>query len=45
MFRKLIEKLVEDRKEHRLAHENLLKQQHNDEVVKSILKDLEDRIY
>lgn len=45
MFRKLIKKLVKARKAHRLAHDNLLKQQHNDEVAKSILKDLEERNY
>lgn len=45
MLRKLIKKLVTAGKARQLAHKKLLRQQHNDEVIKSILKDLDERAY
>ena len=45
MLKKLIKKLVTAGKARQLAHKKLLRQQHNDEVIKSILKDLDERAY
>lgn len=43
MLKKLIKKLVNAYQANRLAHKKLLRQQHNDTVAKSILKDLAER--
>lgn len=45
MFKILIKKLVVTYQAKRLAHKKLLRQQHNNEVAKSILKDLEERAH
>lgn len=45
MLKQLIKKLVSAYQANRLAHEKLLRRQHNNEVAKSILKDLEERAY
>lgn len=44
-MKKLIKKLVNSYQANRLALKKLLRQQHNDKVIKSILKDLEERAY
>ncbi len=45
MLKRLIKKLVARYQRKQLAKKNLLRQKHNDKVVKSILRDLEERAY
>lgn len=45
MLKRAIKKLVARYQRNKLAKRNLLRQQHNDEVTKSILKDLDARGY